>query len=50
MDDIVTRLRYKLPFNLTGLTTKEVQDLHTEAADEIERLRRALADFEPDCE
>jgi uncharacterized small protein (DUF1192 family) len=44
MDDLVTRLRYRLPFNLVGLTTKEVQELHAEAADEIERLRAELAD------
>jgi hypothetical protein len=44
MDDLVTRLRYRLPFNLVGLTTKELRKLHDEAAEEIERLRAQLAE------
>lgn len=40
-DDIVTRLRQKYAGQLP---------ICTEAADEIERLRKALADCEPDRE
>ena len=38
-DDIVTRLRVPLPYNLLGLTTKDLGNERREAADEIERLR-----------
>lgn len=38
-DDIVTRLRKPLPYNLVGLTTKDLGNERYEAADEIERLR-----------
>jgi hypothetical protein len=38
-DDIEYRLRVPLPYNLVGMTTKELGDERREAADEIERLR-----------
>lgn len=38
-DDIVTRLRVPLPWNLAGMTTKQLGDERRDAADEIERLR-----------
>lgn len=41
-DDIVTRLRKPLPYNLVGLTTKDLGNERLEAADEIERLRTEL--------
>ena len=41
-DDIVTRLRKPLPYNLVGLTTKDLGNERYEAADEIERLRKML--------
>ena len=38
-EDILTRLQTPLPYNLVGLTTKDLGDERYEAADEIERLR-----------
>lgn len=42
IDDIVTRLRVPLPWNLAGMTTKQLGDERRDAADEIESLRKAL--------
>lgn len=44
-DDIVTRLRKPLPYNLVGLTTKDLGDERYEAADEIERLRKLTSEL-----
>lgn len=41
-DDIVTRLRKPLTYNLVELTTKDLGNERYEAADEIERLRTLL--------
>ncbi len=41
-DDIVTRLRFPLPWQLKGMTTKQLGDERREAADEIERLRKEV--------
>lgn len=45
-DDIVTRLRTPLPYNLAGMTTTQLGDERREAADEIERLRRDVEFWE----
>jgi len=37
-DDIVSQLRMPLPWNLAGMTTKQLGDERRDAADEIERL------------
>ena len=37
--DIIYRLQVPLPYNLAGMTIKELRDERREAADEIERLR-----------
>lgn len=44
-DDIVTRLRKPLPYNLVGLTTKDLGNERYEAADEIERLRKLTSEL-----
>jgi hypothetical protein len=41
-DDIVDRLRFPLPWQLKGMTTKQLGDERREAADEIERLRNEV--------
>lgn len=45
-DDIVTRLRKPLPYNLVGLTTKDLGNERYEAADEIEHLHKLLNNAE----
>lgn len=47
-DDIVTRLRKPLPYNLVGLTTKDLGNERYEAADEIELLMSHLASCRSD--
>ena len=41
--DILWKLQLPLPYNLQGLTTKDLGNLHREAANEIEMLREHLS-------
>jgi hypothetical protein len=41
-DDILWKLRIPLPYNLQGLTTKDLGNERHHAANEIERLRRIV--------
>jgi uncharacterized coiled-coil DUF342 family protein len=47
-DDILWKLRIPLPYNLEGLTTKDLSMERREAANEIELLRNDLASCQRD--
>ena len=47
-DDILWKLRIPLPYNLQGLTTKDLSMERREAANEIELLRNDLASCQND--
>jgi hypothetical protein len=47
-DDILWKLRIPLPYNLEGLTTKDLSMERRDAANEIELLRNDLASCQSD--